>query len=130
MAQISGVILDNRKQIETALMSIYGVGRPTAQDILSEAKVAADLRVKDLNDNQIQAIQKTINDSVEVQVEGDRRQIVMGNIKHLKDIQSYRGKRHLAKLPSRGQRTRTNARTRRGKKVTVGGTTKKAPSKT
>ena len=130
MAQISGVILDNRKQVETALMSIYGVGRPTSQTVLADAKVDGALRVKDLNDNQIQAIQKAINDSSEVQVEGDRRQIVMGNIKHLKDIQSYRGKRHLAKLPSRGQRTRTNARTRRGKKVTVGGTTKKAPSKT
>ncbi len=130
MAQISGVILDNRKQIETALMAIYGVGRQTAQAILVVAKVDSRLRVKDLNDSQIQAIQKAINDDPAVQVEGDRRQVVMGNIKHLKDIQSYRGKRHLAKLPSRGQRTRTNARTRRGRKVTVGGTTRKSPSKT
>lgn len=130
MAQISGVILDNRKQVETALTAIYGLGRPTAQTVLATAKVDGVVRVKDLNDSQIQAIQKAINDDSQVQVEGDRRQVVMGNIKHLKDIQSYRGKRHLAKLPSRGQRTRTNARTRRGKKVTVGGTTKKAPSKT
>lgn len=130
MAQISGVILDNRKQVETALLAIYGLGRPMSQAVLQTAKVDGRLRVKDLSDTQIQAIQKAVNDDPKVQVEGDRRQIVMGNIKHLKDIQSYRGKRHLAKLPSRGQRTRTNARTRRGKKVTVGGTTKKAPSKT
>ena len=130
MAQISGVVLDNRKQIETALMAIYGIGRQTAQGVLVAAKVDSSLRVKDLNDSQIQAIQKSINDDATIQVEGDRRQVVMGNIKHLKDIQSYRGRRHLAKLPSRGQRTRTNARTRRGKKTTVGGTAKKAPSKT
>ena len=130
MAQISGVVLDNRKQIETALMAIYGIGRQTAQGVLVAAKVESNLRVKDLNDSQIQAIQKSINDDATIQVEGDRRQVVMGNIKHLKDIQSYRGRRHLAKLPSRGQRTRTNARTRRGKKTTVGGTAKKAPSKT
>ena len=130
MAQISGVILDSRKQVETALLAIHGVGRPTARVVLTGAKVASDVRVKDLNDRQIQAIQRAINDDSAVQVEGDRRQIVLGSIKHLKDIQSYRGRRHLARLPARGQRTRTNARTRRGKKVTVGGTAKKAPTKT
>ena len=130
MAQISGVILDNRKQVETALMAIYGVGRPTSQGVLAAAKVAAGVRVKDLTDPQIQAIQKAINDDSQIQVEGDRRQFVQGNIKHLRDIQSYRGQRHLAKLPTRGQRTRTNARTRRGKRLAVGGTAKKSPSKT
>ncbi len=130
MAQISGVILDNRKQVETALMAIHGVGRPTSQGVLTVAKVAAEVRVKDLTDPEIQAIQKVINDDSQIQVEGDRRQFVQGNIKHLRDIQSYRGKRHLAKLPTRGQRTRTNARTRRGKRLAVGGTAKKSPSKT
>lgn len=130
MAQISGVVLDSRKQVETALMAIHGVGRPTAQTVLGSAKIGSDVRVRDLTDAQIQAIQRAINDDDAVQVEGDRRQLVLGSIKHLKDIQSYRGRRHLARLPARGQRTRTNARTRRGKRVTVGGTAKKAPSKT
>ena len=130
MARISGVVLPNEKQVETALTYIYGIGRSTAQAVLVQAKVDPTTRVRDLDNSQIQIIQKTIDDDLEVVVEGDRQEIVFGNIKHLRDIQSYRGKRHQAKLPTRGQRTRTNARTRRGKKVTVGGTTRKAPTKT
>ena len=130
MARISGVVLPNQKQVETALTYIYGIGSRTALIILEAAQVKPDTRVSDLSNDQIQSIQQVINDDSGIQVEGDRQQLVFGNIKHLRDIQSYRGKRHQAKLPTRGQRTRTNARTRRGRKVTVGGTAKKAPSKT
>jgi len=97
-------------------------------DILSEAKVEPTVRVKDLNDAELGRIQEVINASYTI--EGELQRVVTGNIKRLRDINSYRGLRHKANLPSRGQRTRTNARTRRGKKVTVGGTAKKAPSKT
>lgn len=130
MARISGVVLPNEKQVETALTYIYGIGRATAQEVLLRAKVAPVTRVRDLDNKQIQAVQKAIDNDLAVPVEGDRQQIVFGNIKHLRDIQSYRGQRHRTRLPTRGQRTRTNARTRRGKKVTVGGTTRKAPTKT
>jgi small subunit ribosomal protein S13 len=90
--------------------------------------VESTVRVKDLTDAEISRIQDAINGSYTV--EGELQRIVTGNIKRLRDINSYRGLRHAASLPTRGQRTRTNARTRRGKKVTVGGTAKKAPSKT
>ena len=128
MARISGRVLPNDKQIETALTYVYGIGRTTSQTILEQAQIDPDIRVKNLKDDQIQKIQQIIND--EYQVEADQQRIVFGQIKHLKSIKSYRGYRHMIKLPCRGQRTRTNARTRRGKKVTVGGTQKKAPTKT
>ena len=128
MARLSGVTLPNDKQVETALTYIYGVGRFLSRQILVQAKVDPTIRVKDLKDSQLQKIRQVIGDNY--QVEADLQRVVFGNIKHLKDIRSYRGLRHITKLPSRGQRTRTNARTRRGRKVTVGGTTRKAPSKT
>lgn len=128
MARISGVILPNDKQIHIALTYVFGIGHKTSVDILEEAKVDQTLRVKDMTDADISVIQDIIN--ARFTVEGELQRIVTTNIKRLKDIKSYRGSRHSNNLPSRGQRTRTNARTRRGRRVTVGGTAKKAPSKT
>src|SRR5215469_11875812 len=128
MARISGVTIPSEKQVHVALTYVYGIGPKSSSDILAEAKVEPTIRVKNLTDTEIARIQDAINSKYTV--EGELQRIVAGNIKRLKDINSYRGLRHKANLPSRGQRTRTNARTRRGKKVTVGGTKKKAPSKT
>jgi small subunit ribosomal protein S13 len=128
MARISSVTIPNEKQIHIALTYVYGIGPATAKTILKKAKVEETVRVKNLTDDEIQRIQEVINDSLTV--EGELQRIVTGNIKRLKDINSYRGVRHKNNLPSRGQRTRTNARTRRGRKITVGGTAKKVASKT
>ena len=128
MARIAGVTLPNEKQIGTALTYVYGIGPKFAGDILVAAKVDPTVRVKNLTDGEVTRISDVIAGSYTV--EGELQRIVTANIKRLKDIKSYRGDRHGRNLPTRGQRTRTNARTRRGKKVTVGGTAKKAPSKT
>ncbi len=128
MARISGVTLPSEKQIWVSLTYIYGIGSKTSQDILTKAKVDPSLRTKNLNDEEISRISEVIANNYSV--EGDLQRIVSGNIKRLKDIKSYRGIRHSANLPTRGQRTRTNARTRRGRKVTVAGTAKKVAAKT
>jgi small subunit ribosomal protein S13 len=128
MARISGVTIPNEKQIWVALTYVYGIGPKTSQSILVGAKVEPTVRTKDLTDTEIARIQEVINNNH--MVEGELQRVVTGNIKRLKDINAYRGLRHKANLPSRGQRTKTNARTRRGRKLTVGGTAKKAPSKT
>jgi small subunit ribosomal protein S13 len=128
MARISGVTIPADKQIWVALTYVYGVGPKTAEDILAATKVERTVRTKDLTDAEIGRIQDFINTNYTV--EGELQRIVSGNVKRLKDIGSYRGIRHKQSLPSRGQRTKTNARTRRGKKVTVGGTAKKVASKT
>jgi small subunit ribosomal protein S13 len=128
MARISGVTIPNDKQVHVALTYVYGIGPKTSRDILSTASVEPTVRVKDLNDAEVGRIQDAIN--ADYTVEGELQRIVSGNIKRLKDINSYRGLRHKANLPSRGQRTKTNARTRRGRKTTVGGTAKKVASKT
>ncbi|MCL4358183.1 30S ribosomal protein S13 [Patescibacteria group bacterium] len=128
MARISGVTLPNDKQIWVALTYIYGIGPKTSYDILNKAQVEATTRTKNLNDAEIARIQDTI--SANYTVEGELQRVISGNIKRLKDIKSYRGIRHSANLPTRGQRTRTNARTRRGHKVTVAGTAKKVAAKT
>ena len=128
MARISGVTIPTEKQVWVALTYVHGIGPKTAENILSAAKVERTVRVKDLTDAEIGRIQEYINEHLTV--EGELQRIVSGNIKRLKDIGSYRGIRHKSNLPSRGQRTKTNARTRRGKKVTVGGTAKKVASKT
>lgn len=128
MARISGVTIPTEKQVWVALTYVYGIGPRSAQDILKVAKVEPTVRVKDLTDTEIARIQDEINSSYTV--EGELQRIVSGNVKRLKDINAYRGLRHKANLPSRGQRTKTNARTRRGRKVTVGGTAKKVASKT
>ncbi|MCW1908184.1 MAG: 30S ribosomal protein S13 [Candidatus Saccharibacteria bacterium] len=128
MARISGVTIPADKQVHVALTYVYGIGPKTSMDILAAAKVEPTVRVKNLTDSEISKIQDYINEHYIV--EGELQRIVTTNIKRLKDISSYRGLRHKNNLPSRGQRTKTNARTRRGKKVTVGGTAKKAVSKT
>jgi small subunit ribosomal protein S13 len=128
MARISGVTIPDNKQVQISLTYVYGIGEKSAQDVLKEAKVEPTVRTKDLTDAEISRIQDIISSNY--MVEGDLQRIVTANIKRLQDINTYRGSRHKSQLPSRGQRTRTNARTRRGRKVTVGGTAKKAPSKT
>ncbi|MDB5181604.1 MAG: ribosomal protein [Candidatus Saccharibacteria bacterium] len=128
MARISGVTIPTEKQVWVALTYVHGIGEKSSYDILAGAKVEPTVRVKDLTDAEIGRIQEIINNSYTV--EGELQRLVSGNIKRLKDINSYRGLRHKANLPSRGQRTKTNARTRRGKKLTVGGTAKKVASKT
>jgi small subunit ribosomal protein S13 len=128
MARISGVTIPNEKQIHVALTYVYGIGPKFASRILEAAKVDPTVRVKNMTDAEISSIQDVIN--ADYTVEGELQRIVVGNIKRLKDINAYRGLRHKANLPSRGQRTKTNGRTRRGKKVTVGGTAKKVAAKT
>ncbi len=128
MARISGVTIPAKKQIWVALTYVYGIGEKTSLDILSKAKVETTARVENLTDPEITRIQDVIN--ADLLVEGELQRVVSGNIKRLKEIKSYRGMRHAQSLPSRGQRTKTNARTRRGKKTTVGGTAKKVASKT
>lgn len=128
MTRIANVVIPSEKQVQIALRYIYGVGPKQAASILEMAKVEPTKRVKDLTE----AEEKAIRDVVDANftVEGDLQRVVAGNIKRLKDIQSYRGERHKKSLPSRGQRTRTNARTRRGKRIAVGGAQPKAASKT
>ncbi len=128
MARISGVTIPSDKQVGVALTYVYGIGPKHSADILTAAKVDTTVRVKNLTDAEVGRIQDIINEKYIV--EGELQRIVTSNIKRLKDIGAYRGLRHKASLPSRGQRTKTNARTRRGKKVTVGGTAKKVASKT
>lgn len=128
MARISGVTIPVGKQVWVALTYVHGIGAKSADDILKKASVGRTTRVKDLTDAEISRIQDVINN--DYIVEGELQRIVSGNIKRLKEIKAYRGTRHSANLPSRGQRTKTNARTRRGKKTTVGGTAKKVASKT
>lgn len=128
MARISGVTIPSDKQVWVALTYIYGIGNKTSQLILEASRVEPTVRVKNLTDAEISRIQDVINEKYTV--EGELQRIVTGNIKRLKDIKSYRGARHSANLPTRGQRTRTNARTRRGKRVTIGGTAKKVATKT
>lgn len=128
MARISGVTIPQDKQVGVALTYVYGIGPKFSTDILASANVDETIRVKNLTDTEISKIQNIIkNDYL---VEGELQRTVVTNIKRLKEIKSYRGLRHSSNLPSRGQRTKTNARTRRGKKLTVGGTAKKAATKT
>jgi small subunit ribosomal protein S13 len=126
MARIAGVNIPDNKQVKYSLTYIYGIGPHFASQILETTKVEPTARVKDLSENELQRIRDEI--AARYNVEGELQRVVTGNIKRLKDIKAYRGLRHLAGLPGHGQRTRTNARTRRGKKVTVGGTKKKVAS--
>ncbi len=128
MARISGVTIPDNKQIQVSLTYVYGIGPKTSVEILNAVKVEPTARVKNLTDTEIASIQDYINEHHTV--EGELQRIVATNIKRLKDINSYRGIRHKSSLPSRGQRTRTNARTRRGRRVAVGGAQPKAASKT
>ena len=112
MARISGIDLPNTKRVEIGLTYIYGVGRKISNDILSKTKIDKNIRVRDLNDDQVNKIRTIIEK--EYQVEGDLRREVSLNIKRLMDLGNYRGLRHRKHMPVRGQRTKTNARTRKG----------------
>lgn len=128
MARIAGVTVPTDKQVQISLTYIYGVGPVLAGRILESCGIEPTTRVKDLTEAELAKIREEIN--ANYTVEGELQRVVVNNIKRLKDINSYRGLRHKANLPSHGQRTRTNARTRRGKKITIGGTKKKVASKT
>jgi small subunit ribosomal protein S13 len=128
MARISGVVIPDNKQVQISLTYVHGIGRAYSLQILGKTKIEPTVRVKDLTDTELSKIQDCINE--EYTVEGELQRSVSTNIKRLKDINAYRGARHKSNLPSRGQRTKTNARTRRGKRVAVGGTQKKAATKT
>jgi small subunit ribosomal protein S13 len=119
MARIAGVDLPPNKRVEIGLTYIFGLGRTSANKILERAKVGPNTRVKDLSEDEVSRIRKTIQD--DFTVEGDLRKEVAQDIKRLMDIGCYRGLRHRRGLPVRGQRTRTNARTRKGPKKTVAG---------
>lgn len=118
MARIAGVDLPREKRLEVALTYIYGIGRPSAQRILEEAEVAPEIRVKDLTEDQVNKLRRAIEGNY--RVEGDLKRQVSMNVKRLMDIGCYRGLRHRRGLPVRGQRTSTNARTRKGPRRTVG----------
>ena len=126
MARIAGVDLPRDKRVEIALTYIYGIGLSRSQEILQKAGVNPDTRARDLSDADIVALRKVVEE--DYQVEGDLRRWESFNIKRLMDIGAYRGRRHRMGLPVRGQRTRTNARTRRSGKRTIAGK-KKAPRK-
>ena len=117
MARIAGVDLPNEKRVEIGLTYIYGIGLTTSKKILSETGVNPDVRVKDLTDEDISKLREYIDHNL--QVEGDRRRTVALDIKRLIEIGSYRGVRHRKGLPVRGQRSKTNARTRKGPKRTL-----------
>jgi len=128
MARIAGVTIPAEKQVQIALTYIYGIGPHFASVILAAANVEPTTRVKDLTEAEEQRLREVID--ADYTTEGDLQRLVTNNIKRLKDVNAYRGLRHKAGLPVHGQRTRTNARTRKGKGVAVGGTQKKAASKT
>lgn len=128
MARISGVTIPAEKQVHIALTYIYGIGKKHSRDILAAANVEPTTRVKDLTEAEEQRIREVVDR--DYTTEGDLQRLVTNNIKRLKDIGAYRGLRHKAGLPVNGQRTRTNARTRKGRAVAVGGAQPKAASKT
>jgi small subunit ribosomal protein S13 len=128
MARIAGIVIPAEKQVQIALTYIYGIGPHFASTILAAANVEPTTRVKDLTEAEEQRLRDLIDR--DYTVEGDLQRLVTNNIKRLKDINSYRGLRHKAGLPVHGQRTRTNARTRKGRAVAVGGAQPKSATKT
>ena len=128
MARIAGVDIPRDKRVEVALTYIFGIGPATSQKILTQTRVDPDTRVKNLTEEEVARLREYIDRSDAIKVEGDLRREVDMNIKRLIEIGSYRGMRHRRNLPVHGQRTRTNARTKRGAKKTVAGK-KKATKK-
>ena len=128
MARIAGVVIPAEKQVKVALTYIYGIGPTFARDILAAAKLEPTTRVKDLTEAEEQKLREIVDE--QYSVEGDLQRLVANNIKRLNDIESYKGLRHRNGLPVNGQRTRTNARTRKGRAIAVGGAQPKASSKT
>jgi small subunit ribosomal protein S13 len=128
MARIAGIDLPREKRVEIALTYIYGVGPTTAKKLLAHAGISPDLRVKSMSEDDEKKLRDAI-DALQLRVEGDLRREVQSNVKRLMDIGCYRGIRHRRGLPVRGQRTKTNARTRKGPKRTVAGKKKVATKK-
>jgi len=124
MPRISGIDIPNDKRIEVSITYVYGIGPSVANEVLKKAQIDPNCRAKDLNEEQVSAINLAIRE-LEIPVEGELKREVSQNIRRLGEIKSYRGLRHRNGLPTRGQRTRSNARTRKGKKKTVGGAQKK-----
>lgn len=128
MPRIAGVNITDNKRVEIGLSYVYGVGPSNVKEILAKAKITGNPKFSELTQQQIDNVRNIVEK--EMVVEGDLRQRVGQNIRRLKEIGSYRGNRHARNLPVRGQRTKTNARTKKGKKVTVGSGRKKAAAKT
>ncbi|MBI2620823.1 30S ribosomal protein S13 [candidate division WWE3 bacterium] len=128
MARVGGVDIPDNKRVEVALTYIYGIGPALSNDLLAACGISPDTRVKKLTEADIANIRGKVAE-MGIPIEGELKRIVSQNIKRLKDIKSYRGSRHIAGLPVRGQRTRSNARTRKGKRKTVGGMKKKLAAK-
>ena len=126
MPRISGVDIPENKRTKIALTYIYGLGQTNVDNVLRIANVDGNKRAKELTDQEVARIVKALET---IPVEGELRKIVVNNIQRLKQIRSYRGMRHTARLPVRGQRTRVNARTKRGRRMTVGSMTKEAAAK-
>jgi len=127
MPRIAGIDIPNEKRIDIAITYIFGIGDKVAKDILKSAKVEPSIRTKNLTSDEFKRIQAAVE---ALPTEGELRKINRDNIETLKRIQAYRGLRHTMGLPVRGQRTRTNARTRKGKRKTIGAISKEAASKT
>jgi small subunit ribosomal protein S13 len=128
MARIAGINIPDQKRIEIALTYIFGIGLKSAQNILKTTQISPDKRTKDLTSEEIDRIRNILEKNYKI--EGDLKMVVFQNIKRLKEVGSYRGLRHSKGLPARGQRTKTNARTKRGKRVCVGSGRKSANEKT
>ena len=127
MARIAGIELPKEKRIEAALPYIYGIGLTLSRQILAKCQIDPSVRTKDLSEQEVNKLQKAVE---QYKVEGDLRREIQSNIKRLQEIGSYRGTRHAKNLPVRGQRTRTNARTKRGKRITIGTVRKEVVAKT
>jgi small subunit ribosomal protein S13 len=128
MARIAGVNIPDEKTAIIALTYVHGVGRTTSEEILNKSGIEASTRIRDLSEEDLAKIQNTIVE-MQIPVEGELRRIVRQNIRRLMDIKSYKGSRHRASLPVRGQSTKRNARTKKGKRKTVGGQKKKLAKK-
>ncbi len=127
MARIAGVDLPEQKRVDIGLTYIFGIGRSNVGKVIKDSGVAPEKRIKDLTEDEVNKLQRALD---QFKVEGDLRQEIEQNIKRLEEIGSYRGSRHRKGLPSRGQRTRSNARTKRGKRKTVGTVRKEVVAKT
>ncbi len=127
MARIAGVDLNENKRVDVGLTYIFGIGRSNVQTVIKQSGVEASKRIKDLTEDEVNKIQKAME---KFKVEGDLRQEIEQNIKRLEEIGSFRGLRHRKNLPVRGQRTRSNARTKRGKRKTVGTVRKEVVAQT
>jgi small subunit ribosomal protein S13 len=124
--RIAGITIPTEKRIDISLTYLYGIGRSNVVKVLKKAEVDPSIRVKALSEDEQKRIQKAVE---EYKVEGDLRAEVIGNIKRIREVGSYRGTRHAKSLPVRGQRTRSNARTKRGKRVTIGAIKKEVAAK-